>query len=298
MKTTLTTISAALISATVLAAPAFADEPAVPFTGAELGVWTQDYVAATNAAATDGKPVFLDFTGSDWCGWCMLMEDKVFSTDAWKAWAATNLYLVTLDFPHDKSIVPEKYKARNDELSKAFGVSGYPTYIVLDAKGQRLGRLGADRNATPAKFIRRLCGVLGIDPPANANAAPADPAVQRLVAGIAAAQQATEKAATGRGIPTVGQFTQIVEEQSAALAALETNGVPDSVLLPFGLLRESIDAMAAECKKLDQNKSLEEFRTPPAGIKKAILNFQGAMSSLIAAAEAAGVEDAADLLHF
>ena len=287
-----------LLAAALLALPAAADEPAVPFFGAELGVWTQDYAAATNAAATDGKPVFLDFTGSDWCGWCMLMENKVFCTQEWQDWAATNIYLVTLDFPHDKSKVPEDYQKRNRELSTQYGVRGYPTYIVLNSKGEKLGQLGADRNAKPAKFIRQLCNVLGIDPPAKEATVPADPAAKRLVDGIAAAQQATEKAMMGLGIPTVGQFAQIVEKQGAALAALETNGVPDSVLIPFGLLRESLGTMAAECKKLDQNKSLEEFRTPPAGMKTAIRNFQGALSSIIAAAEAAGVDDAADLLHF
>ena len=287
-----------LLASALLALPAAADPSSIPFTGAELGVWTQDYAAATNAAATDGKPVLLDFTGSDWCGWCMLMENKVFTTQEWEDWASSNIYLVTLDFPNDKSKVPEEYQKRNRALSTQYGVRGYPTYIVLDPKGEKLGQLGASRDAKPAKFIRQLCNVLGVEPPAKAAAAPADPAVQRLVVGIAAAQQATEKATTGLGIPTVGQFAQIVEKQGAALAALETNGVPDSVLVPFGLLRESLDTMAAECKKLDQNKSLEEFRTPPAGMKTAIRNFQGALSSIAAAAEAAGVEDASDLLDF
>ena len=124
-----------LLAAALLALPATADEPAIAVSGATLGAWTQDYAAATNAAATDGKPVLLDFTGSDWCGWCMLMENKVFCTQEWQDWAASNIYLVTLDFPQDKSKVPEDYQKRNRELSKAYGVRGYPTYIVLDSKG-------------------------------------------------------------------------------------------------------------------------------------------------------------------
>ena len=79
-------------------------------------------------------------------------------------WAATNIYLVTLDFPNDKSKVPEDFQKRNRELSKAYGVRGYPTYVVLDSKGRKLGQLGASRDARPGKFIRQLCGVLGVGP--------------------------------------------------------------------------------------------------------------------------------------
>ena len=133
-----------LLAAALLALPAAADEEsAIAVTGAELGAWTQDYAAATNAAAASGKPVFLDFTGSDWCGWCMLMERQVFSKPEWKDWAATNVYLVALDFPRDKSKVPEDYQKRNRELSDRYGIRGYPTYVVLDSNGKKLGQLGA-----------------------------------------------------------------------------------------------------------------------------------------------------------
>ena len=189
-----------LLAAALLALPAAADQSAIPFTGAELGVWTQDYAAATNAAATDGKPVLLDFTGSDWCGWCMLMENKVFCTQEWEDWAATNIYLVAIDFPNDTSKVPDEYQTRNRELSKQFGVREYPTFIVLDSKGRKLGQLGADRNATPAKFIRQLCDVLGIEPPASA---PADPAAKKLVEEVSPAAKAPEREAQALEKPTV-----------------------------------------------------------------------------------------------
>ena len=192
-----------LLAAALLALPAAADQSAIPFTGAELGAWTQDYAAATNAAATDGKPVLLDFTGSDWCGWCMLMENKVFCTQEWEDWAATNIYLVAIDFPNDTSKVPDEYQTRNRELSKQFGVREYPTFIVLDSKGQKLGQLGADRNATPAKFIRKLCDVLGIEPPAKSAATAADPGAKKLVEEVSPAAKAPEREAQALEKPTV-----------------------------------------------------------------------------------------------
>ena len=118
------------------------------------GVWTQDFDAAKELAKEKGLPLFLNFTGSDWCGWCIMMDRQVFATTEWKRFAKDNLVLVTIDFPQNKSLVPANYVARNQALQKTHGVSGYPTYILLSSDGQRkLGRLGASRDVTPQKFI-------------------------------------------------------------------------------------------------------------------------------------------------
>ena len=276
-----------------------ADEPAIPISGAELGAWTQDYAAATNAAATDGKPVLLDFTGSDWCGWCMLMENKVFCTQEWEDWAATNIYLVAIDFPNDTSKVPDEYQTRNRELSKQYGVRGYPTYIVLDAKGQKLGQLGASRNAKPAKFILQLCGVLGIDPPAKAAVAAADPGAKKLVDGIAAAMKNTEKEAKDIvKTTTVAEFVAMNERFAAALAALDTDGVPENLLESFRSVKAGAGAVLDEYKKLDQTKKLRELGRPPEPLMEASSALEKAFGKLAEAAEACGVEDASDALGF
>ena len=69
--------------------------------------------------------------------------------------------LVTLDFPNDKSIVPEKYVKRNKKLQEQFEVGGFPTYVVLDNDGEtKLGQLGAGRDKTPSSFIDEFKGVV------------------------------------------------------------------------------------------------------------------------------------------
>ena len=277
---------------------ATAAEPEIAVTGAELGAWTQDYAAATNAAATSGKPVFLDFTGSDWCGWCMLMERQVFSQQEWKDWAVTNIYLVTLDFPRDKSKVPEAFQTRNRALSKEYGVRGYPTYIVLDAKGQKIGQLGADRKAKPGKFIRQLCGILGIDPPAKADAVPADPAAKRLVDAIAAAFKAIEREAEAIEDPTAAQLAALNERFASEIAAIDTKDVPENLLAAFKSFSDAFATMTAEFGKLDQTKTLREIGRPPESMQKALSAMQKALEKLGEAAESCGVEDAADSLEF
>ena len=133
----------------------------VEIDGASVGVWTMDFDAAVKLAGEKKLPLILNFTGSDWCGWCKLMDKNVFAEEAWKTYAKENVLLVTLDFPQDKSVVPEKYVARNKALQEKFGVRGYPTYVVLDNDGDtKLGQLGAGRDKTPSSFIEEFKGVV------------------------------------------------------------------------------------------------------------------------------------------
>ena len=56
--------------------------------------------------------------------------------------------------------------------------------------------------------------------------------------------------------------------------------------------------MTAELKKLDQTKTLRELGTPPASLQAAMTAAETAGEKLAEAAEACGIEDAADLLDF
>jgi thiol-disulfide isomerase/thioredoxin len=134
--------------------------------GAQPGRWTMDYDAARKVAAEKKLPVLLNFTGSDWCGWCKLMDKEVFSKPVWNAYATNTLMLVWIDFPQDDSLVPDKYVSRNSALDQAFGVEGkLPTYILLDDDGQtELGRLAAAPEITAAAFIAEVNTLLQMRP--------------------------------------------------------------------------------------------------------------------------------------
>jgi len=84
-----------LFATTLITALAFS--PA--FAGGEG--WTNDYSAAKKTAAQERKDILLDFTGSDWCGWCVKLNNEVFSKDTFKSYADKNLVLVDLDFPRN-----------------------------------------------------------------------------------------------------------------------------------------------------------------------------------------------------
>ncbi len=126
-------------------------------TGVTPGKWTMDFDAARKLAKEKQLPILLNFSGSDWCGWCKLMEKNVFSKPDWQDYAKTNILMVIIDFPKDKKAVPEKYVERNDDLMAKYHVEGYPTFVVLDDDAEtELGRLGAGQEKTPASFIAEL----------------------------------------------------------------------------------------------------------------------------------------------
>ena len=124
--------------------------------GAEAGKWTQDYDAAIALAKENRLPVMLKFTGSDWCGWCKIMETRVFSTDEFAEWADGRVVLVTIDRPQNESLVPVAFRERNQRLFAEYGVRGVPQYVVQDPDGSILGHLGASSSATVESFTARF----------------------------------------------------------------------------------------------------------------------------------------------
>ncbi len=125
--------------------------------GATVGKWTMDIDAAGALAKEKKLPVLLNFTGSDWCGWCKLMDRNVFTKQEWKDYARDNLVMVFIDFPKGAGLVPQKYVARNGKLKDEYGVEGFPTFLVLDDDAETvLAKLGAGRDKTPKSFIAEL----------------------------------------------------------------------------------------------------------------------------------------------
>ncbi len=110
-------------------------------TAANAGVWTDNHDQAMKDARELSRFVLLDFTGSDWCGWCKKLDADVFSQNAFQAYAQQNLICVTIDFPRQRSL-PFATKRQNEQLMKRFGVRGFPTIILLDPNGKKVANTG------------------------------------------------------------------------------------------------------------------------------------------------------------
>jgi thiol-disulfide isomerase/thioredoxin len=92
--------------------------------------WLVSVDEAYEISKKTGKPIMANFTGSDWCGWCIRLTNDVFSKPEFKQWAAKNVVLLELDFPRRKAL-PENIQQQNAGLQQAFGVTGYPTVWVF-----------------------------------------------------------------------------------------------------------------------------------------------------------------------
>ena len=107
----------------------------------QAGDFVTDYKLALALSKESKRPILADFTGSDWCGWCIKLDNEVFETKEFKEWAGKNVILLEVDFPNGKK-QDAKLKAQNEELKTKFQISGFPTVLVLDDKGAQKGQLG------------------------------------------------------------------------------------------------------------------------------------------------------------
>lgn len=119
------------------------------FLGAAEGGWLTDIAKAKAEAAKAGKPILIDFTGSDWCGWCVKLKKEVFDTPEFTAWAKDKVVLLEVDFPQKKEQSAEVKKA-NRALAESYKIEGYPTIVIADAAGKELGRLGYQKGGPAA----------------------------------------------------------------------------------------------------------------------------------------------------
>lgn len=110
--------------------------------------WLTDFKEAQQKAKTEKKLVLLDFTGSDWCGWCIKLQREVFSKPEFKDYANRNLILVEIDFPKMKQMSATT-QAQNEQLAQKYQIEGFPTILVLNSDGKPLGALSYDSAIAP-----------------------------------------------------------------------------------------------------------------------------------------------------
>ena len=125
-----------------------------PLAKAESG-WLDDYKKAQQEAKATDKFLLLDFTGSDWCGWCKKFDKEILSQSQFKDYAQGNLVLLEVDFPRAKPQSAELRK-QNQELAQQYQVEGFPTIVVLSRDGQKLWRYDGYFPDGPAAFIAQL----------------------------------------------------------------------------------------------------------------------------------------------
>lgn len=112
-------------------------------------VWVRDYDQAVKLAQKTDKMLLLNFTGSDWCGWCKRLDAEVFSKASFVEFAQENFICVKLDFPR-YLVIPEAERRQNEKLMMKHRISGFPSILVLDPKEKLVVRTGYRRGGPDA----------------------------------------------------------------------------------------------------------------------------------------------------
>ncbi len=128
-------------------------DTAPPSSQAKAG-WITSYEQGQQEAKASDKLMLLDFTGSDWCGWCKLLDKEIFSQPEFKEYATKNLVLVEVDFPRMKEITAAT-KIQNERLAIKYRIQGFPTIIVLNGDGKKVAEFGYMQGG-PEAFIAEL----------------------------------------------------------------------------------------------------------------------------------------------
>lgn len=120
-------------------------------------LWTEDIDSAFKTAAAEGKSVFIDFTGSDWCYWCILADKNIFSTSEWEKFSK-KMVCLKVDFPKNNKPDAATMQKRR-ALAREFNVRGYPTFVLASPDRKEIARLRAGKKDA-AVFIAEVEKVL------------------------------------------------------------------------------------------------------------------------------------------
>jgi len=116
--------------------------------------WLTDLQKAQDEAKAGHKLLLINFTGSDWCPWCIRLEREVFSKPEFESYARGHLVLLMADFPRAKPLSHE-VRRQNSKLAERFRIQGFPTIVVLNGEGKEVAEMGYLPGG-PDAFIAQL----------------------------------------------------------------------------------------------------------------------------------------------
>jgi thioredoxin-related protein len=117
--------------------------------------WFTDLEEGLKEAKRLNKPLLADFSGSDWCGWCIRLDKEVFQQKEFLQWAKKNVVLAVADFPRDTSKITSEQLQKNRAYAQMLGVQGYPTVFLISPKGVAFARTGYQAGG-PGEYIKML----------------------------------------------------------------------------------------------------------------------------------------------
>lgn len=116
--------------------------------------WLTSGQAALDKAKTSNRDVLMLFTGSDWCPPCKKLEEEVMSQAEFLDGVKQQFVLVKFDFLRQTPVLPDQ-EAENNKWSQQWGVSGFPTVVLVDQVQRPFGFLGYSPGGA-GSFLKQL----------------------------------------------------------------------------------------------------------------------------------------------
>ena len=118
-------------------------KPENALSGSESGKelkWIDSFDEAKKIATKKDKPIFILFTGSDWCPPCKQLHKHLLENEQFIELANEKLILYKADFPRHREKMDAETIKKNNELKNLYKIRGFPTVVVVSPSGEELGR--------------------------------------------------------------------------------------------------------------------------------------------------------------
>jgi thiol-disulfide isomerase/thioredoxin len=124
--------------------------------------WEPDFNNAKKTAKEKSELILLNFSGSDWCGPCIVLRKNYLESQVFADMAKQNLVLVNADFPRkQKNIGTVEQVKRNEGLAEIYNKEGsFPLTLLLDSDGKVLKTWHGKPEKTPEEWtaeIKAIC---------------------------------------------------------------------------------------------------------------------------------------------
>jgi len=93
--------------------------------------WFTDYEQARAKAVKENKDLLINFSGSDWCGFCIKLEKDVFSQAAFAQEAEKYFVFMLVDFPSNPASQSPELRKQNELLARIYPFKNYFPMIFL-----------------------------------------------------------------------------------------------------------------------------------------------------------------------
>lgn len=121
--------------------------------------WYTNYDEASEVAKSKDLPILLFFTGSDWCTWCTKLEEEALHQSEFADLTSEKFVFVKLDFPMHHPLEP-RAASQNQQLKKKYNISGFPSIVIVDEQGRRIGSTGY-RQGGATRYASHLLQMVG-----------------------------------------------------------------------------------------------------------------------------------------